>query len=141
MNRFIYLFVLFAILLTSSCDKAFVNGDLDGMWRLVKVEKDGGEFFPEDVYYSFQRHLVMMGIYAEEGLPSNFYMGVFARKGNCMLMNNFYLFPGVEGECNPEELEKLYIFGNEVEFVVESLDSELLVMSAGDNMRYYFRKW
>ena len=34
-------------LLLTSCDKAFVNGDLDGMWRLVKVEKGGAEMYPE----------------------------------------------------------------------------------------------
>ena len=143
MKKITYIFLFFAMLIVaSSCDKAFVNGDLDGMWRLVKVEKDGREIFPENIYYSFQRHLVMMGDYTEEeGLPSNYYMGVFARNGNSMLMNNFYCYPGVSGESNPEELEKLYIFSNEVNFFIENLGSELLVMLSDDNIRYYFRKW
>ena len=139
MNRFVYILVFIAMLFVS-CDKAFENGDLDGMWKLVKVEKDGEEFYPEDIYYSFQRHLVMMGVYGEEGMPSNFYMGVFARNGNHILMSNFYRYPGIEGEYFQEELENLYIFGNEVDFIVENLSSELLVMSTGA-IRYYFRKW
>ena len=139
MKKIACILSLLAVIMTS-CDKAFVNGDLDGMWRLVKVEKEGAELYPENIYYSFQRHLVMMGVYGEEGMPTNFYMGVFARNGCCMLMNNFYRYPGVEGECDPEELENLYIFGNEVEFIIENLGSEILVMSAG-NVRYSFRKW
>lgn len=142
MKKITYIFIFFTMLFAASCDKAFVNGDLDGMWRLVKVEKDGGEIYPENIYYSFQRHLVMMGIYAEEGTPSNYYMGVFARNGNSMLMNNFYRYPGVDDKCDPAELAALCIFDEEVHFIIENLGSEVLVMSTDSgNIRYYFRKW
>lgn len=139
------IYILIALIATSfaSCDKAFENGDLDGMWKLVKVETDTGEIFPENIYYSFQRHIVIMGIYAEEGMPQNLYMGYFFHKGTTMVMNNFYRKPGIEGECDPAELENLYIYGydgSDIEFAVKALSNERLVLSTG-NLQYYFRKW
>ncbi len=139
MKKIVGIVFLFAMLIVS-CDKALDNGNLDGMWKLVKVEVNGEDVYPENIYYSFQRHLVMMGIYADEGMPENFYMGCFYRNGSSMTMNNFYRYPGIAGECDFEELKNLYIFEGEVDFVVEHLGAESLVMSA-TGLKYYFRKW
>ena len=55
--------ILLIMLLTSvtSCQKASINGDLDGMWQLMKIEyKDQTSKFPDQLYYSVQLHMVQL---------------------------------------------------------------------------------
>ena len=62
------------LLLLFSCERIFINGELDGMWRLKRVESADEVMYPDSIFYSFQRHLVMMGIYSETQHPKNYYM-------------------------------------------------------------------
>ena len=107
------------ILLTVSCERIFINGDLDGMWRLERVETAETVVVPDGVFYSFQRHLVMIGIYSETEHPKNFYMGCFAYDNDCIIMDNFYRYPGMSGVCEPDELANLYIYDETAKFEVE----------------------
>lgn len=127
-------------LLVLSCEKIFINGDLDGMWRLQSVEDESCVVYPDTIFYTFQRHLVMMGIYSETEPPQNWYMGCFTYDGDSIIMNNFYRYPGIDGISVPEELEHLYIYGSVVGFKVERLDDKVLVLSE-DDRKYSFRKW
>ena len=55
--------LLFFIVLTSitSCQKASINGDLDGMWQLMKIEKkDTPAEVPNQLYYCIQLHMVQL---------------------------------------------------------------------------------
>lgn len=133
--------LLSVILLTlSSCDKAFENGELDGMWRLERIAGNGDELFPQDIYYSFQRHIVMFGKYYDEGMP-HLYMGTFARSGSLLKMEQFKEYPGIEDICEAHVLESFGIYSTDaITFVVVSLDDENLVMNS-DGREYYFRKW
>ena len=135
------LFVIFIILLTlSACDKAFVNGDLDGMWRLERVTCDGMEFCPERIYYSFQRHIVMFGRYYEEGMPF-LYMGNFVHESGKITMSGFKEYPGSADICDEGALNSFFIFNVSGEvFDVERLDKDNMVLSTTDRV-YYFRKW
>lgn len=139
MKKILFLFSI--ILLTlSSCDKAFVNGDLDGMWRLERVDVNGEELCPQRIYYSFQRHIVMFGEYYDEAAP-HLYMANFSYDGNTMSMNTFKEYPGVNDVCDVAVLERFCIYDPAgVVFDVQMLNSNNLVMSAGDIV-YYFRKW
>lgn len=128
------------ILTTLSCERIFINGDLDGMWRLERVETADAVAFPDSIFYSFQRHLVMIGIYSETKHPENFYMGCFAYDNDCIVMDNFYRYPGMSGDCVPEELANLYIYDTTAEFRVEKISNDILVLSAYD-AKYTFRKW
>mgnify|MGYP003295593045 FL=1 len=133
--------LFFIILLSlSACDKAFVNGDLDGMWRLEKVVYGGEEELPENIYFSFQRHIVMFGRYYSEGAPF-LYMGAFAREEGKITINGFKEYPGIADVCDESVLESFYIYDAEgVVFDVESLGDEYMVLVA-DNRVYSFRKW
>lgn len=134
-------YILFiSLLLLASCDKAFENGELDGMWRLEKVEVSGKEIYPSDVYYSFQRHLVMLGVYSEQA-PPLLYMANFDYSAGKIVMNNFYAHPGIEGECNLSELEKYYIYNATETFMVDVLNADVLLMHTADGRIYNFRKW
>ena len=128
------------LLLTFSCERIFINEELDGMWRLQSVEDDVSVVYPDSIFYSFQRHLVMMGIYSETEHPDNWYMGCFEFNGDSIWMNNFYRYPGTDGICVPEELKNLYIYDTFAVFGVDHLDSEVLVLS-GSGRKYSFRKW
>ena len=55
-----------------SCEKVYINGDLDGMWKLQTVETTDTTICPQNIYYSFQRHLVMLGEHFDTGFP-NYY--------------------------------------------------------------------
>lgn len=128
------------LLLAMSCEKIFINGDLDGMWRLQSVEDENVVVYPDSIFYTFQRHLVMMGIYSETELPKNWYMGCFFYDDDSIVMNNFYRYPGTDGICVPEELKNVHIYDTIVGFKVEHLDDKVLVLSESDR-KYSFRKW
>ncbi len=132
--------IIISLLLLVSCDKAFENGDLDGMWRLEKVEVSGKEIYPSDVYYSFQRHLVMLGVYYEQA-PPLLYMANFDYAAGCIVMNNFYAHPGIEGERDMAALERYYIYNETETFVVDVLNSDVLHMHTSDGRTYYLRRW
>lgn len=137
LKRIIYICLL---LLFLSCERIFINGELDGMWRLERVESEADVVYPDSIFYSFQRHLVMMGIYSETEHPKNYYMGCFYYENDRLIMNNFYRYPGMDGVCVPEELENLYIYDTTVNFKVEKISSDILVLSSCD-VKYTFRKW
>lgn len=137
LKRIIYICLL---LLFLSCERIFINGELDGMWRLERVESEADVVYPDSIFYSFQRHLVMMGIYSETEHPKNFYMGCFSYDGNNIVMDNFYRYPGMDGVCVPEELENLYIYDVTANFKVENIDNKKLVLSSFGR-EYTFTKW
>ncbi len=137
LKRIIYICLLLLLL---SCERIFINGELDGMWRLERVESEADVVYPDSIFYSFQRHLVMMGIYSETEHPKNFYMGCFSYDGNNIVMDNFYRYPGMDGVCVPEELENLYIYDVTANFKVENIDNKKLVLSSFGR-EYTFTKW
>lgn len=137
LKKVIYICLLLLIL---SCERIFINGELDGMWRLERVESETDVVYPDSIFYSFQRHLVMMGIYSETEHPKNYYMGCFSYDGNNIVMDNFYRYPGMDGVCVPEELENLYIYDVTANFDVENIDNKKLVLSSFGR-EYTFTKW
>ena len=128
------------LLLTFSCERIFINEELDGMWRLRSVEDDVSVVYPDSIFYSFQRHLVMMGIYSETEHPDNWYMGCFEFNGDSLIMDNFYRYPGIVGDSDPKELECLHIYDDTMRFKVDYLSNELLQLSYG-SIKYSFVKW
>ena len=137
MKKILYICLL---LLICSCERIFINGELDGMWRLQRVESADEVVFPDSIFYSFQRHLLMAGIYSETAHPRNFYMGCFYYDGNSIMMNNFSQYPGTSGVCIPAELDNLYIFDTVAVFNVEHLDDDKLILSSFGR-EYSLVKW
>lgn len=137
MKKILYICLLFLLL---SCERIFINGELDGMWRLRRVDNGVVVEHPDSIFYTFQRHLVMMGIYSETEHPKNWYMGCFEYDGDSILMNNFYRYPGTDGIRVPKELENLYIYDTIAKFKVEHLSNDMLLLSSFD-VEYTFEKW
>lgn len=132
----IYLVIPFILI---SCEKIYINGDLDGMWKLEKVVKGDSVEYPANICYSFQRHLVMLGEYYAEGFP-DYYMAEFDYVGDTLTMTKFYKYPGHDDICDMEELKQYYIFSDTMVFIVDNLNSETLLMHTVDR-EYRFRKW
>ncbi len=130
-----------AVTLTAlvSCDKVYINGDLDGMWQLQKVEKGDTVEHPQGIYYSFQRHMAQIGKYYDEGIPLR-YLGNLYYSGDTLTMSGFRKFLEEEKECTAEELKMFYVFSDSATFIIEKLGDEVLIMKNGER-RYSLRKW
>lgn len=132
----IYLVIPFILI---SCEKIYINGDLDGMWKLEKVVKGDSVEYPANICYSFQRHLVMLGEYYDEEFP-DYYMAEFDYTDSIITMTKFYKYPGRDDICDMEELKEYYIFSDTMVFVVDNMNSERLLMHT-EERDYFFEKW
>ncbi len=131
--------ILFCIVLLSACDKVYINGDLDGMWKLQQVERENTIHHPTDIYYSFQRHMVQIGRYYDEGLPLRF-LGNMEYKDKTLTIGGFRKFLEEEHVCTPQELQQFYLYDETTVLTIEKLDDELLILY-NDNNKYTFSKW
>lgn len=121
--------ILFAALLCmlASCTEKFGYKHLDGMWQVQSMTKDGVTEHPEDMYFSFQMHIMevrKLGI------------GAFAGSFN-------YIDEVIHFKFNNMSVEQAHIFGMnapEQEFVVEKLSSDKLILQS-DYARVELRKY
>lgn len=111
--------------LFSGCQKASINGHLDGRWQIMEVEENGEVSNEKDLqlYYNFNLHVVSLSTYG-------FYYkdGNFLYEGNSILMD----FPYYQNEAGERVLQKFYIYSNPVEFTVEYLSKDKLILKEGD---------
>ena len=122
-----------------SCERMYINGNLDGMWKLHSVESADTVVYPDGIYYSFQRHLVRLGVHHEQGFP-DYYLAEFDKVADTLTMFRFYKYPVSQGISDRKELERYYIFGDTVRFCIKALDSEMMILDNGE-LRYDFIKW
>lgn len=138
MSKKLLIYLVIPFILTS-CEKIYINGDLDGMWKLEKVVKGDSVEYPANICYSFQRHLVMLGEYYDEEFP-DYYMAEFDYTDSIITMTKFYKYPGRDDICDMEELKEYYIFSDTMVFVVDYMNSERLLMHT-EERDYFFEKW
>ena len=133
--------ILIAILSLTACDKVYINGDLDGMWQLQQVEKEGNIEYPEGIYYSFQRHMAQVGKYYEnaEQLPKR-YLGEMDYSGNILIVYNFREFGKEENVATTEILQEYFLYDTLTQFSIERLDEDFLIMKS-DRATYTLEKW
>lgn len=125
--------------MTTACDKAFINGDLDGMWQLRCVESPDTAIYPTGIYYSFQRHMAQISEHYETGLPLR-YIGNLRYKGDTVMVDGFRKFLEEEKSATAEILRKFHLPGDTTVFIIEKLDDEQLLMNC-DGRRYILRRW
>ena len=131
--------ILFLGLMFVACDKVYINGDLDGMWQLQRVERGGEIAVPVDIYYSFQRHLTFVSKHYDEEMPLRF-LGNLHYSGDTVVMSGFRKFLEEEVVATADALSGFYLYSDSTVFVVERLDDETLVMRSSDG-RYTLRRW
>ncbi len=122
-----------------SCDKVYINGDLDGMWQLQKVEFSDSAAYPQDIYYSFQRHLVQVSENYEEGLPLR-YIGDLDYTGDTLRISGFRKFLEEEIVAGMNELERFFLYDTVTVFKVEVLDESQLTLRSNRAL-YTLKKW
>lgn len=122
-----------------SCDKVYINGDLDGMWQLQKVEFSDSAAYPQDIYYSFQRHLVQVSENYEEGLPLR-YIGDLDYTGDTLRISGFRKFLEEEIVAGMNELERFLLYDTVTVFKVEVLDDSQLTLRSNRAL-YTLKKW
>ena len=122
-----------------SCDKVYINGDLDGMWQLQKVEFSDSAAYPQDIYYSFQRHLVQVSENYEEGLPLR-YIGDLDYTGDTLRLSGFRKFLEEEIVAGMNELERFFLYDTVTVFKVEVLDDSQLTLRSNRAL-YRLKKW
>lgn len=130
---------LFFALALVACDKAYINGDLDGMWKVSQVEYNDSTCHPTDIYYSFQRHMTQISKHYEEEIPLRF-IGNLTYRGDTMTMSGFRKYLEEDRVCTSEELKMFHLHSDSTIFTIEKLDDEILIMK-NDAGKYTLRKW
>ena len=131
--------ILVTTLALSACDKVYINGDLDGMWRLESVVYPDSTAMPDQIFYSFQRHLVQVSKHDGTELPKRF-LGSLDYRGTTLSMSNFQRFPLEEYPATTEMLKEFHLYSDSTAFNVITLDEERLILENGE-LIYTLRKW
>lgn len=133
----ILLFVLL-MLGISSCDKAPINGKLDGRWQLMTIEYSDGTIEEcNRIYYSIQLHLVEISNKGENGAT---HIGRFSYKDDEVTMSEFRHRGDEEILTTSKEL-KPFGLNQPVNYLkVETATSQRLILKS-DYARLTFRKF
>lgn len=132
-------YILITGTLLAACDKVYINGELDGMWRLENVIYPDSTASPEQIFYSFQRHMTQVSKHNDSTLPVRF-LGNLYYDGTTLTMSHFYSFPHEEYAATAEILKEFHLHSDSTVFRVMSLDDESLIMKDGERV-YTLRKW
>ena len=131
----IILSILFATLFLVGCQKAPINGDLDGRWQIVTIEKDKESIDVKDeqLYYNFYLHVCNL----------SFYGGVLTEGNFIYKDSKIYMeFPYINTQEGRAELESYGIYSNPVEFEIVKLDRKtLIIKEEDDNLVITLRKF
>ncbi|MCH5229180.1 MAG: lipocalin-like domain-containing protein [Muribaculaceae bacterium] len=118
---------LVIVLIIAGCQKAPINGDLDGRWQILTIETEEGVFDVKDrqFYYNFYMHVCNLSVY-----------GGIITEANLLYEDDriFLNFPYIE---TPEEyfhLTEFGIYSNPVEFQVLYIDKKGLVMQSEESL-------
>lgn len=134
--------ILYILLVTSTliaCDKVYINGDLDGMWKLKSVEYPDSISYPNHIFYSFQRHLTQLTKDNDTELPERF-LGNLSYYGSTLSMSNFQVFPLEPSAATLEDLKIFHLYSDSTTFNIVTLNDETLIMTS-DERTYTLQKW
>ena len=148
MKKYTYIFiVLFTVVLASSCESYQIHGDLDGFWQVQSIEnKESGEitYCNGDIYYSFQRDLVLASYVSPtipQGLIKNNYIAHFTQENDSIYMTDFRIYLDREGKQAPlSELEKFGLHNTFNTFGIEKLSRSSLILNS-DKARIVLQKY
>ena len=116
--------LILVLSLLFSCQKAPINGDLDGMWQVMEVSPPPKEILIEGrLYYNFSLHVCALSSYG-----AGFTTGNMHYEGNLLTLD----FPYAFSQENILKLKQYGINSNPVNFTVEYIDKNLLILKDGD---------
>ena len=138
MRKHVYrIILLLVVMFTSSCESYHIHGDLDGFWQATSIEnKESGEitYCNGDIYYSFQRDLVLIS-YISPTIPTGKmkenYIAYFAHENDSIAMTDFRIYSAPDGAQAPlVKLEKFGLHETFNTFFVEKLDRSSLILNS-----------
>ena len=124
------------LILCVSCQKAPINGHLDGRWQILEIEidKELSNVKDQQLYYNFYLHVCNLSSYGEQY--------EFAEANLHYEDDIIYLdFPYVDTLDQTEYLQQFGIYSNPVVFEVEYIDKKKLIIKEGDNIIITLRKF
>lgn len=143
MKKHIHIFIILLTTMLSACDKVYINGDLDGMWQLQKVENSENNTaeYKQNIYYSFQRNLTFISKQNETDVPLR-YLGnlYYSEQDKSVTINGLRNFPNEKYIATLDDLKQFMIFDINTTFKILELDNEQLIMEH-KNYRYYLKRW
>lgn len=142
-NVFGGIIAILLLSIASGCEKMFINGDLDGMWRLEQAQRGDTVQKIGNAYWNFQRHLIWLGFDGEEKLPHQqmeYHVGTFCHTSGCITMKGFRHNLYEEVESTPAELRRFCIFTDSTQFQVQKLEDERMILQS-DSAILFFIKW
>lgn len=126
-KHIVFMLLAMLILCITGCQKAPINGDLDGRWQLMEIETFEGvkDIADDQLYYSFYLHVCNLSYY-----------GGFYTEGNFIFENNLLIidFPYIKEDISDSSLPRFGIFSNPVEFKVVYLDKKKLIMENDESL-------
>lgn len=143
MKKHIHIFIILLTTMLSACDKVYINGDLDGMWQLQKVEnsEDNTAEYKQEIYYSFQRNLTFISKQNETDVPLRYLGNLFySEQDKSVTINGLRNFPNEKYIATLDDLKQFMIFDINTTFKILELDNEQLIMEH-KNYRYYLKRW
>ena len=149
MNRHIRI-ILALIIATSltACDNYLINGHLDGMWQLQTIERSPDNIIRNegDLFYSFQRHTVLIGDYNNPNelvghLKDEQYVSLFEHIGDSLIIGEFHLYYKRENQpYDTTRLKRFGVYDKQTTFHIEELNAKHLVLRS-DSALLTLRKY
>lgn len=125
-------------MLLSSCEKLPLNGQLDGMWQLMKIQRNGqeSENTQEDrLYYSFQLNLMALQKGGQIG-----YLGRFAHNLDSLTIYDFRQQSDNSVLASTSDLFPFGLNSTTEYFLIERLDNASLIIHS-ESVLLTFRRF
>ena len=129
---------LFATLFIG-CDSYLINGQLDGMWQLHSIERQSPDtliYNEGDLFYSFQRHSVLIGDYSNPHelvgqMKNEQYISLFDYTDDTITIDEFHRYYKREDQpSDTTRLKRFGIFTKQTIFHIEELTSKRLILQS-----------
>lgn len=148
MKKYIYqIFTLLIVAIASSCESYQIHGNLDGFWQVTSIEdKETGDVTQckGDIYYSFQRDLVLIS-YVSPNIPTGQmkenYIAYFTHENDSISMTDFRIYLDRNGKQAPlSKLKKFGLHETFNTFYIEKLNNTSLILNS-EKRRIVLRKY
>ena len=148
MKTIIYrLLVILATTFVISCESYLIHGDLDGFWQVTNIENKETETITDcngDIYYSFQRELVLVTYILPnrpKGQIKENYIAYFTHQGDSITMTDFRIYLDKNAKQAPlSSLEKFGLYTTYNTFHIDKLDKNSLILDS-NKTRITLRKY
>ena len=134
------LFLSFFTFFWTACETKYdMNGDLDGMWQMLRwYDKQNAQEHTDKskkIYYCVQLKLMK---FQKAEAPMNYYLAYFTHRNDSLILGKVVHYP-TDSVCNFSALKTFGVPDNG-KFSIDALSSERMVLST-DSIELTFRKY